>query len=204
MTLLRPTVALLAAACCLMAQSKRPEDLAQGKILVTPRDAPDPHFAESVILLARYNESGAVGLMVNRRTEVPLSRVLKEIPGAAKHTEPVYVGGPVELDTVLALVRASKPPDGAGLVSGSLYLLMARQVLEKALRERDATNLHIYLGYCGWGPHQLENEVAAGGWYIFNRSDDLSFDPEPSTLWTRMIARTEQQIVRLSFRPPGH
>ena len=203
MTNLRLALALLATACCLTAQSKRPEDLAQGKILVTPRDAPDPHFAESVILLARYNEDGAVGLMVNRRTEVPVSRVLKEIPEAAKHTEPVYVGGPVELDTVLALVRASKPADGATLVSGSLYLLMAKQALEKALSERDAASLHIYLGYCGWGAHQLENEVRAGGWYIFNRSNDLSFDSEPSTLWTRMIARTEQQIVRLSFRPPG-
>src|SRR5690242_11723009 len=79
---LRPALALLATACCLTAQSKRPEDLAQGKILVTPRDAPDPHFAESVILLARYTEDGAVGLMVNRRTEVPVSRVLKEIPEA--------------------------------------------------------------------------------------------------------------------------
>ncbi|HTA44126.1 MAG TPA: YqgE/AlgH family protein [Bryobacteraceae bacterium] len=203
MMLLRPTVALLTAACCLTAQSRKPEDLAQGKILVTPRNPPDPHFADSVILLARYNESGAVGLMVNRRTEVPVSRVLKELQSAAKHSEPVYVGGPVELDTVMALARAPKTPDGADRVLGDIHLLMAKAALEKALGERDANNLHVYLGYCGWGPHQLENEMRLGGWFIFDRSVDLAFDSDPETLWTRMIARTEQQIVRLAFIPPG-
>src|SRR5580704_13341366 len=96
---------LLAGACCLEAQSKRPEDLAAGKILVTPRDSPDPLFAESVILLVRYSETGALGLMVNRRTTVPISRALREITAAAGHSDPVFVGGPVELDSVLALAR---------------------------------------------------------------------------------------------------
>lgn len=204
MSVPRSSLVVLCAAGCLMAQSKRPEDLAQGKILVTPRNAPDPLFAESVILLVRYSSDGnAVGLMVNRRTTVPVSRALKEIPSAAKHAEPVYVGGPVELDTVLAVVRGTKAPEGAASVLGDIYLLMARSALEKALGQPDPNNLHIYLGYCGWGPHQLENEVRVGGWYVFDRSEELAFDADPATLWTRMIARTEQQIVRLGFRMPG-
>jgi putative transcriptional regulator len=203
MTQLRPAFALLAAVSCLTAQSKRPEDLAQGKILVTPRDAPDPHFAESVILLAKYDQNGAVGLMVNRRTEVAVSRVLKEIQAAAKHSELVFVGGPVELDTVMALARSPKPPEGAASVRGDIHFLMSKAALEKALAGPDSNNLHIYLGYCGWGPHQLENEVNLGGWYVFDHGEDLAFDSDPGTLWTRMIARTEQQIVRLFFKPPG-
>jgi putative AlgH/UPF0301 family transcriptional regulator len=94
---------LLAGACCLAAQSKKPEDLAVGKMLVTPRHAPDPLFAESVILLVRYDETGALGLMVNRRTTVPISRALRELDGAAAHSDPVFVGGPVQLEMVFAL-----------------------------------------------------------------------------------------------------
>lgn len=200
---MKPRIPLLffAAACCLLAQSKRPEDLGAGRILVTPRNAPDPHFAESVILIVQYADSGTVGLMVNRRTTVPVSRALHEIAPSAGHSEPVYVGGPVELDSVLALVRAPKPPQGAAAVRGDIYLIMARTALEKALGARDSNNFHVYLGYCGWAPHQLENEVRLGGWTIFDRGEDLAFDPNPDTLWTRMIARTEQQLVRLLFAP---
>ena len=104
---------LLAGACCLSAQSKRPEDLAVGKILVAPRDAPDPvFFGESVIFLVRYSEAGAVGLMLNRRTTVPISRALREVQGAAGHSDPVFAGGPVERNTVLSLVRAPMKPEG--------------------------------------------------------------------------------------------
>ncbi len=196
MTLLRPCFLLVACACCLAAQSKRPEDLGIGKILVTPRNAPDPLFAESVILLVRYSDNEAVGLMVNRRSTVPVSRALHEIQAAAKHPEPVFVGGPVELDNVLALARAAKQPEGASAVLGDIYLVAARPSLEKALSATGANGLHVYLGYCGWGPHQLENEVRLGAWYIFDRSVDMAFDSDPATLWTRLVARTEQRIAR--------
>lgn len=201
MKLLRSQILLFACACCLMAQSKRPEDLGIGKILVTPRNAPDPLFAESVILIVRYSNSEAVGLMVNRRSTIPVSRALHELPGAAKHAESVFVGGPVELDTVLALARAPKQPEGASGVLGDIYLLAAKTALEKALNVPDSSGLHIYVGYCGWGPHQLENEVRLGGWYVFDHSEDIAFDSDPATLWTRMIARTEQQVVRIVLPP---
>jgi putative transcriptional regulator len=196
-------VFLVAGACCLVAQSKRPEDLAAGKILVTVRDAPDPLFAKSVILLVRYSEDGALGLMVNRQTTVPISRALRELPGAAGHSDPAFVGGPVQLDTVFALARASRKPEGATEVFGDVYLISARLALEKAVGGApNPGGLRIYLGYCGWGPHQLENEVQQGAWYIFNRSEDSAFDAEPATLWSRLIAKAEAQVARLGFALP--
>lgn len=178
----------------------KPEDLALGKVLVTPRSAPDPVFAESVILLVRYSGDEAVGLMVNRRSKVPVSRALHELKNAAAHNEPVFIGGPVELDTVLALARASKEPEGGTAVVGNIYLIGSKAGLEKALGGSEPNAVRTYLGYVGWGPHQLENEVRLGAWYIFGRGQDMAFDAEPDTLWTRMIARTEQQLV---FTPPA-
>jgi putative transcriptional regulator len=187
----------LVCACSLAAQSKRPEDLAVGKILVTPHDAPDPLFAESVIVLVQYSETGALGLMVNKRTTVPISRALQGVPGASKHSEQVFVGGPVQLDTLLALARAAVRPEGAAEVFGNIHFISTKAAMEKALA--GATNpsgLRVYAGYCGWGPHQLDNEMRLGGWYIFDRSEDLTFDADPATLWTRLEKKTGGMLVR--------
>src|SRR5215475_7512801 len=82
-------------------QSQRATDLAVGKLLVAPRNAPDPNFAESVILLAQLDKTGALGLMINHRTRVPISRVLEEFKAANNRSDPVYLGGPVELEVVM-------------------------------------------------------------------------------------------------------
>ena len=196
------TTLLLLLAGCLAAQSKRPDDLAPGAMLVAPRDSPDPHFAETVILLVRYDATGALGLMLNRQTTVPISRALKEITSAAGHSDPVFVGGPVELDTVFALARKPHNPEGATAVVGETYFIAAKSVLEKALGgDTGPSGFRIYIGYCGWAPHQLENEVRLGGWYIFNHSDALAFDAEPSKLWNKLIGKAESQMVRLHYPP---
>lgn len=201
---MRPCLLLLAASL-LFAQSKKPDDLAPGKILITTRPAPDPIFAESVILLVRYDKDGAFGLMINRPSGIPIARVLKELQGAAAHDEPVFFGGPVELDTVFALSRAAAKPEGATDLFGKLYLLAAKEALEKGLaRNPNRADFRIFLGYCGWSPHQLENEVTHGGWYIFNRDENLVFDAEPTTLWQRLINKAESQVARAINAPASH
>ena len=132
-TLLQFCVLLLAGAGCLAAQSKNPADLSAGKILVATRRGTDSIFAKSVILLVRYDQTGALGLMVNRRSTVPISHVLPELQGAAEHSEPVFVGGPVELRAVFGLVRAPRKPEGATERSGDIYLLASKTALATAL-----------------------------------------------------------------------
>jgi len=201
--LLKFCALLLASSCCLAAQSKNPEDLAAGKILVATRGGTDSRFAKSVILLVRYDHTGALGLMVNRRTAIPISRALSELQEAVGHSDPIFVGGPVELPTVFALARAPRTPEGATKVFGDIYFISTKTGLEKALgRASDPNGLRIYLGYCGWGPRQLENEVLRGSWYIFSRSEDLAFDAKPATLWSRLIGKTERQLVWLGITMP--
>jgi putative transcriptional regulator len=60
---------------------------------------------------------------------------------------------------------------------------------------RRASELRIFLGYAGWGPGQLENEVRLHGWYIFNYDESLVFDEHPETLWQRLIDKTGLQKV---------
>ena len=100
------------------AQSTLPADLGAGKLLVASRDLPDPNFAKTVILLVQYDADGVVGLILNRRSKVPISRVLGEVAGAKERPDPVYAGGPVGRTEVLALVRARRPSGDAKHVFG--------------------------------------------------------------------------------------
>jgi putative transcriptional regulator len=198
---LRTSLALAAVVGLWMAgmaagQSTSASDLGVGKMLVSSRGLADPNFAESVVLLLQYDQHGALGLMINRRTEAPLSRVLKDMDTGKRGSDPIYLGGPVELDTVFALLRSPKKPDDAQSVLDGVYLVSAKPPLEKALAASSgAGDLRVYLGYCGWDGGQLEHEVRLGGWWIFDARADEVFDPHPDSVWSRLISRTEQEIV---------
>jgi putative transcriptional regulator len=198
-----PFAALALASSAVWGQSKSVEDLAPGKMLVAPRDAPDPNFAESVIVLLNYSGDSALGLMINRRSNVPISRALHELKGAKERSDPVYFGGPVEQDGVMALLRSAVKPEKAERVFDDVFLVSARPGLEGALSGgKDPKELRIYVGYCGWGPGQLDNEVKLGGWYIFGRSSNLVFDANPDSIWRRLIGRVELQMATF-HRTPG-
>lgn len=191
-------------ASVLLAQSRRPENLGVGKLLVVPRQSPDPRFAETVVLLVHYAEDGTVGLVINRQTTLPLSSALRDLKGSSNNSQPVYSGGPVQIEVVQALLQSTAGPHDAARLFGNVYLVSKKVELEKALvAGKGSRELRIYLGYCGWSRGQLENEVNQGGWYIFDGSEGLVFDSNPSTLWSRMIARTELDIARLQSRFDG-
>jgi putative transcriptional regulator len=176
-------------------QSTKGEDLAAGKLLVMERKAPDPAFAESVILLIRYRANGVVGLMLNRAAGVPLSR-LRELDGTSNRSDPVYVGGPVELGAITGLTRAANAPSDGDHVGADLYAVRTKRSLEAALKaSKGSDDTRIYLGYCGWSVPQLENEVAYGSWRIFDHGERFAFDSTPATLWERLIEQTELHLA---------
>jgi putative transcriptional regulator len=189
------TAALLCAPAALGAQSVRVEDLGAGKLLVARET--DRRFAETVILLVEYDERGGLGLTINRRTDVPISQALKN---AADWSDPVYLGGPVETTAVFALLRSRDKQEGMKPVVDEVQWVTSKPVLEKMLAEGppegpEAASMHVYLGYSGWGAGQLDYEVKSGSWYIFDGSADLVFDPDLASLWSRLIARTEQRFA---------
>jgi putative transcriptional regulator len=179
------------------AQSMQVKDLRTGKLLVAPRDSPDPNFAKTVVLLVDFDEDGALGLMINQRTKIPLSRALGELKAASNRSDPVYLGGPVDASSVLALLRANRSPGNAKHVLGDVFLVSSRSLVEKALTDgADPDEFHAYVGYCGWGAGQLENEVNQGAWYIVDGAAKLVFDSDPGSLWSRLIARTDQRVAQ--------
>lgn len=203
-------IALAAAALCVAiftspvakGQSTDIGDLGVGKLLVSARGLSDPNFAQSVVLLIRYDNEGVLGLIINRRTQASLSRVLKGVETAKRGSDPVYLGGPVQLDAVFALLRSQEKPDEGSSVLSEVYLLSSKAPLEKALAASSGPgDLRVYVGYAGWDVGQLENEVRVGGWWIFGASAGAVFDPSPDTIWSRLIARTDTQVAQVSIFP---
>lgn len=182
----------------------RAKDLAPGKFLIARRSLLDPNFARTVVLLARYGEAGAMGLIINRRTKLPLSRALEGLKDAKNRPEPIYLGGPVEISGVLALLRSSLKPEDARHVFTDVYLISSKTALEKALAAgAESTTLRAYLGYSGWAAGQLEREIELGSWAIWRGDAAAVFDPDPETVWTRLIQKTEARIAWNALTPAG-
>jgi len=183
------------------------DNLAVGKLLVASRDLGDPNFAKTVILLVHFKESqGAVGLVVNKRTDVPISRVLHDLKEAGSRNDPVYIGGPVELNSVLALLKSTSKLEGAEKVFGDVYLISNKDLLTRTLASNaEATVFHTYIGYAGWGAGQLEHEVELGAWHIMPPDVATVFHSDPDSVWPRLIRKTETQIAWIPRIPhlPG-
>jgi putative transcriptional regulator len=186
-------LAALALAPLLCAQSTRTKDLALGRFLVASRDLADPNFAHTVVLLVEYENEGVVGLVVNRRTTIPISRVLA-LKQAEGRGDPVYVGGPVELTSVMALARLAEAPAGGGRVFNDIYLVRTEAPLVKVMGTPGA-KFRVFLGYAGWTAPQLRRETETGSWFIFPADAGMVFDPDPASLWGRLIEKAGSQYA---------
>ncbi|MGA7399018.1 MAG: YqgE/AlgH family protein [Candidatus Sulfotelmatobacter sp.] len=177
-------------------QSKNAKSLGIGKLLVASRNLGDPQFAKTVILLARYDAQGVLGLILNRRTDVPLSRVLESPKAAKDRSDPVYLGGPLEMPAVFALFQSPATLEGAEHVFDSVYLITAKPLFEQTISARpDPGVFHVYLGYAGWTQDQLRQEVGLGAWFIFPANASTVFNANPDALWLEMIRKTELQLA---------
>lgn len=188
------------AAIFLPIQSRNSDELGLGKLLVASRDLVDPSFAKTVVLLVQYDSKSVVGLMINRRTNVPLSRVFKQLKAASDRTDPVYAGGPVDIPAVFALLRSQSKIEGAEHITGEVYLISTKSRFEEMLSKRpDPATFHVYLGYAGWSPEQLHQEVKLGAWFIFQGDTQTVFNADPDSLWLQMIRQTELKMAGYAF-----
>jgi putative transcriptional regulator len=184
------------------AQNPSEPDFDEGSILLADRDLKDANFAQSVILIVRYDDEGTLGLILNRPTKVPISEILEDWKEAKDRTEPVFFGGPVESSSLLALFRSRAQVDQAHRVIPEVHVIAERSQMQKNLVTGGTPDkLRLYVGYVGWAPEQLEEEVDLGAWHVYPGDVNLVFDSDPDTLWTRLIKGVETQIA---WQPPKH
>jgi putative transcriptional regulator len=178
------------------AQFGAAQNLGVGKLLVASPNLADPSFAKTVILLVHSDEQSIVGLILNRRTNLALSRVLEGLPGAKDRSDPAYLGGPVEVPAVIALLQSPNKVEGANHIFSGVYLISTKTLLEQTLASRPGPQVfHVYLGYAGWTSDQLRKEVELGAWFILPADTGAVFNSDPGSLWPQMIRKTEQKFA---------
>jgi putative AlgH/UPF0301 family transcriptional regulator len=180
----------------------RAKDLATGKILVARRSLLDPNFAETVILLVQHDDEGTVGLIINRKTKIPLSRLSPEMESAKGRSDLLYRGGPVEPAAMLALLRSRTKPEDAKPVAADVYVISSKAGLEKTMASNAAADtFRAYLGYAGWDAGQLAWELKMDAWDVLPANTGIVFDPHPETLWTRLAGEEDMRLasVRLHY-----
>lgn len=167
--------------------------LAPGMFLVASRELRDPSFAETAVLLLRYGSDGALGLVVNRPTQMKLADLLPEIEGIAERDDTVYVGGPVMQENMLLLVRSDDEPPESQQVMDDVYFSGSKELLARLVgqeEKEDGGEFRVFAGHAGWAPGQLEWEVKRGGWHVLRAESTAVFDTPPEKLWPELIRRS--------------
>lgn len=166
---------------------------AKGKLLVATELVQGSVFAKTVILLTHYDENGAMGIVINRPTEVETEEILADIDAFSEYSGTLFWGGPVQMNSLRALLRSDSPPRGAEQIVASVHQVTFDDELKDA--PIDLESLRFYLGYAGWSAGQLDRELARGSWHVVPASDDLVFVPEPHLLWKRLTPPLEHRAA---------
>jgi putative transcriptional regulator len=142
----------------------------------------------TVVLLLRYDAHGAMGLVINRPSEVEATSLLPDVEGLEDRQVPVYFGGPVDRGRVLLLLSSESPPAESTRIFGNVHVSSSAKALQEALESSPSgEKLRLYAGYAGWVSGQLDAEVARRGWHVVPAEAEAVFDRAPADVWQRFI-----------------
>lgn len=163
-----------------------------GKCLIAMPDMPDPRFRSSVIFLSAHSSDGAMGLIVNKRVEdIRLSDLMDQLSipkGGEGRDHPVFFGGPVESSRGFVLHTKDYRSELSTMDAGDEFAMTATiDILEDIGAGNGPKEALVVLGYAGWGPAQLENEIAANGWLIADVGGDIIFGARNDQKWSRAL-----------------
>ena len=180
----------------------RMAELRPGLLLVATAVLLDPNFAETVVLLLDADENGALGVVLNRPSAVPVAEVLEPWAEVVAEPEVLFQGGPVSTEGALAvgLLRSTDDaPVGFRGVTETLGVVDLDTPVE--LVDGSLDGLRIYAGYAGWGAGQLEAEVEEGSWYVVPSAPPDFFRDDTNSLWRDVMRRQPGELAWVSTQP---
>jgi putative transcriptional regulator len=176
-----------------------------GRLLVASPQLGDPNFERTVVLLLDHGPEGALGVVLNRPTGLPVDEILDAWRAEALAVPPgvVFRGGPVSPDAVIGLARTEGED-----VDGSQWRLVLDGVgtvdLAVAPAEQPVTvaGVRMFAGYAGWSPDQLEEELGEGAWIVVEALATDIFTAEAEALWHDVLQRQGGSLALLAAYPP--
>ncbi|UBM57431.1 YqgE/AlgH family protein [Marinilongibacter aquaticus] len=160
-------------------------ELKKGNLLIAEPYLGDPNFERSVVMLCEHNAEGSFGLVLNHKSNLSLNDAVDEIYFDA----PLYIGGPVEYNTLHFIHRlGDRIPDAVSLKNG-LYWSGDFEVLKSMLNSGlvQSNDIRFFVGYSGWGKGQLEGEMKSNSWIITPTDSEMIFDSDPEVFWRKVL-----------------
>jgi putative transcriptional regulator len=165
--------------------------VAPGLLIAMPQLA-DPNFHRGVVLMIEHAGDGSFGLVINRPAQNRLGELLESISvdWNGDPSEVAWLGGPVQPETgwILHEHVSGLNSDGTREILPGLYLTSGADALRR-LAQEPPKRMRFLLGYAGWGPRQLEGELAHGSWVNSDATLELIFDTPPEELWSVAVRR---------------
>lgn len=184
----------LTLACCFISAAVSADQVpATGKLLVATDEVRGPHFAQTVILLLQHDETGTLGLVVNRPVEAPVAEALRQFEDLAAYRGKFYWGGPLWPSTLRAIVRTDTPPEVAVRIFDTVHLVSMDEALPEVASY--GGNLRFFAGYAGWAPGQLERELAFDSWHVLPATEDVVFAEDTSDIWRKLVPPQEYRAA---------
>jgi putative transcriptional regulator len=171
-----------------------------GSLLVAMPVLDDPAFARAVVLLIDHDEDGALGIVLNRASEVPVSEATDALIDLIPAPGVLFGGGPVEPNALVAIGHAV---DGVGQVDTTIAkgLRLVDLDQDPVLAGVELSQVRLFAGYAGWAPGQLEHEVWHGAWIGRRHRTVRRVHPEPENLWREVLARQPGTLRLLADYP---
>jgi putative transcriptional regulator len=164
----------------------------RGQLLVAAPALHD-YFRRTVVLVVEHTDEGAMGVVLNRPSETGVAEVVPSLAEAAGEDEPVYVGGPVAPQAVVAIGDFEDPSEAGTQVLGSIGLVDPDRT-DPALRR-----LRVFAGYAGWAPGQLDGEVEQEAWIVEPAVPDDPF--RDGDLWAAVLQRKGGAYALMATMP---
>ncbi len=164
--------------------------------LVSRPEMNDANFHDSVVLLTRHGPLGAVGVIVNRRTDVPLARALPEDEGRLGAGDRLFFGGPVGPQVMSFVFLSAQPRPGAFKVAEGAYASSNLDLMKELIaRDKPTEGLRVFAGLAGWAPGQLEEEIDRGDWRKLPVDAHSLLETKPELMWAELDRRAAAKFV---------
>jgi putative transcriptional regulator len=170
----------------------------RGRLLISSGGLHDPNFRHTVVLVGEHNADGALGVVLNRASNITVEQAFSPLKDLVPPDEPLFQGGPVQTEGPVLLAELTHPDLVDVLAFGSVGFLVGEvsaDIRPSILRAR------VFVGYSGWGPGQLEAEMAVDAWIIEPAQADDAFTDAPDLLWSRVLQRKGPEFQRMSRMP---
>jgi putative transcriptional regulator len=175
-------------------------DSLRGQLLIAGPALHDPNFRRSVILVGEHGAEGAMGVILNRPSPVSVADAVPPLADLVDDADLVHIGGPVQPQAIVVLGDFRDPREASALVLGTIGFLPGE--IETAADVGSLARARVFAGYAGWGPEQLEGEIAEGSWVLEQAVADDIFTDEPDTLWSNVLRRKGGAFAVLALMPP--